>query len=233
MEVPKRTEEMFNREFNQYITRMEMCDMDLQDRFVAHIERKYGMSQKDFKIIAVHHGDFGNPSDRMYAYLADGAPETKGFSVRSVVDDGESDILCSDNLAGLFMRDELEVWIADIAREFFGEVKVFIRSFPPALPDDFNRNSSAQDLKGRETALIHVSICVTEKIGSAKEFEAATKQFFERWGDEKVNTSLSVVCLEQVAFENRARENHHEPLSEGMVITTQSRTIWPNRSVEE
>lgn len=218
----------------QYITRREMRDMGPTQRFVTHIERKYGLrNRRDFNVIATHYGrGLLSPSNHMYAYLVDGTRETHTFRVSGGTDSyGNARFM--DNLAGLFMREELEEWIAEVAEEFFDDVKVFVRMFPPSLPADFNRDSSARDLAGRETGLIQVSVSVSEQFESIEEFETVAEAFLDRWSDEDVNSRLVVASLEQLFFNNRTRENINDPIPDGVVIAAHSRTIWANRPGEE
>jgi len=174
---------------------------------------KYGLSRAEYEIAGIHGTAVFGPDMQMNAYLRDGTWRADGFVVsRRVEDDGV--VVFLDNFAWLFIREEMEAWIAEVAREFFDDVKVFA-SIGGFLPDDFTQDSSARDLEGRNASPVDVDVLVAPQFGDIEEFERAAESLIVAWEGVRINTRITIVYADQASFDRATREDNTVQIPEG------------------
>ena len=228
MSVPKRTDEEINLAMHQYVTQREMREMGLQQQYVTHLSRKYGHSLK-YEILGLWPNSSGS-GYRLVAYLREeGTPETHQFEVIKTING------IQDSVVGLYMREELEEWIAEEAGAFFDNMKAF--AYIGVLPNEFNRDSSVRDLSGHNTRRIYCIIFVSPQFESKDEFYKAAESFFEIWEMEKLNIDIEFIYVKQEAFDKVNRANHidarsnlvhyHSDYSENLIAIA-DRVFWSN-----
>ena len=195
----------------------------LLEEFIQHIRDKYG---DDFEFVPfnISYTSEQRIDMEMSAYLCDGSQQEYVFYVDSVdvfkvfrfVEDDE--VFFSDNFSWLFIREEMEAWVAETSEEFFDNVKVYANSFPGSLPDDFTRETSARDLIMLDMdEWIFVSVVVASQFENIDDFHAATQAFFAAWGVNDIDTYFRVSYVEQEVFDMITRHNSDTVLKDGLL----------------
>jgi hypothetical protein len=168
-----------------------------------HLEKKYGPIE--FEEAGFIEPELLDSSYTWNLYLKGGDWANDGFSVYMSGDKKE----IVDTYYGLFVRDDYEALVKDVADEYFADCKVFCDfgrlNFPNELSKDVPLDEAL--VGGYFDHHYPIAIVLVKNVyGDDEEaFEADAEAFFDVWGKRKQGLAMRIFCINDVDFKKSGR----------------------------
>jgi hypothetical protein len=168
-----------------------------------HLEKKYGPIE--FEEAGFIEPELLDPNYTWNLYLKGGDWANDGFSVYMSGDKKE----IVDSYYGLFVRDDYETLVKDVADEHFTDCKVFCsfskRDFPNELTKDVPLDEAiAEGYFDQHSP--YATVLVKNVYGNDGEtFKADAEAFMEGWGEKNLGLKIRIFCITDTDFKKSGR----------------------------